>query len=103
MNYACKACGSSRPVKFEMPSKDSLPEVNIKRFCGFCGKHINSVYFTEIPDYAISKRLIWALTQNVELLQKLKLQEGFRENANGVLRNIQYHNLYLALVNKAAS
>lgn len=103
MTYHCKKCGSNRPVKFEMPSPDSLPDVNIKRFCGFCGKHIDSVYFTAVPDYAISKLTIWALTQDVSLLQRLKIQEGFREDANGVLRNIQYHNLYLALVNKAAS
>jgi len=71
---------------------------HIKEVCSGCGAYIRFAPKVTIPSFQESKQMIWAITQDVELISEKKKEMGvFHPNLKGVDANIAYNNLHVRI------
>lgn len=66
--------------------------------CTVCGGNIKFQRVLHITNYVISRKKIWAITQNLELIQSMKNKVAVKDKMWPLQRDIAYHNLYVNIV-----
>lgn len=92
MEHSCHRCNHSLPVRFSRSGK------HVKASCGHCGFYIKFVPQGTIPNYQESRNKIWALTQNLAIINEAKLKIGIHDQLVGMDRDLQWHNCYTHIV-----
>lgn len=82
-----------------LPTIYAFAGPHIKEICGACGAYIRFAPKQVIPDFKESKALIWAVTNDLAIIEKEKKEMGvFHKDLNGLARNMYYHNLYVRII-----
>lgn len=94
MDHPCPFCSYTLPVKY------SYAGPHIKAECANCLRYIKFVGKSTIPSYIDSKNKIWAYTNDLDEINKLKIQVGIHDKLEGIHKDIAYHNLYCELIKR---
>lgn len=82
-----------------IPNVYSFSGPHIKQKCANCGVYIRFAPAVTIPSYVDSKNKIWAITQDVDLINRTKKAMGvFHSDLKGKPRDVYYHNLYVQII-----
>lgn len=81
-----------------MPVKFNYSCPHIKAVCGWCGFYIKFVHAIVVPNFLESKNKIWAVTNDLKLIEEAKAKVGVHKDLKGIDKNIAYHNLYTYII-----
>jgi hypothetical protein len=90
---SCHKCDTKLPEKY------SFAGPHIKEICSACGAYIRFAPKVCIPSFIESKQKIWAVTNDVDLINNKKSEMGvFHKDLKGLYANVAYHNLYVEIL-----
>jgi len=70
---------------------------HIKQACNKCNAYVKFVSKSILPDVKEIKLKIWALSEDLDVIEIYKGKIGFVENLNGTDEKIMYWRLYLKI------
>lgn len=89
--HNCSVCGQTEEAKFVFSGP------HVKQLCGHCDVYVKFVSKSTIPDATETRLKIWAITQDVPLIDAAKEECKFVEGLSGLEKRMMYWRLYLAV------
>lgn len=93
---ACLKCGEISEARLE-PSGP-----HIKQLCNGCGTYTKFIAIRDIPRPEAIKNKIWAITQDLEIINFEKGVIEFNPDEEGVNLSLEYWRLYLKIIEYAS-
>jgi len=102
MDNHCYKCGSNLPITLSFSGIKNGKPLHVKGTCSGCGCFVRFVTQTTIPEVAVSRQRIWAITNDLGIIEKCKSEtvdnsKTYRSTAFEIYSRVYWHNVYVTV------